>query len=229
MKSLASTALRLLLVTRRDAVASFFEDLSGTTVDVAAPTDALADDRLDRADVMAIDVALEHETATAVWRDARARRPSLPLVAVLCCPQAVNPWQLETLLGDGAGSVLDLEASRDDAVRTLEAAARGGFVLHLHLHRGQRRFLRTVLVGHETRRETKVRLLELVARGLSDRDIGAALHLSPHTVKHQVEDLRAEVGARNRTELAAWAGRHGFYRPEDDDVVPVRLAQRGER
>src|SRR5438552_856135 len=65
--------------------------------------------------------------------------------------------------------------------------------------------------------------LELVARGLSDREIGAVLHLSPHTIKHHVEHLRAEVGARNRTELAAWAGRHGFYRPEADDLVPVQL------
>src|ERR687886_116493 len=125
MKTSPSAHLRLLLVTRRDAVVAFFGGFAGVDVDLAAPTDALADDRLEHAEVAAIDVALEHDAATARWRELRARRPALPLVAVLCCPQAVNPWQLETLLGDGAGSALDLEASRDDALRTLEAAARG--------------------------------------------------------------------------------------------------------
>jgi DNA-binding NarL/FixJ family response regulator len=56
-----------------------------------------------------------------------------------------------------------------------------------------------------------LQLLELVAYGRSDREIGALLHLSPHTVKHRIERLRDALGARNRIELAAWAGRHGFY------------------
>jgi len=30
-------------------------------------------------------------------------------------------------------------------------------------------------------------------------------------VKHRIEQLRNELGVRNRTELAAWAGRNGFY------------------
>jgi DNA-binding NarL/FixJ family response regulator len=30
-------------------------------------------------------------------------------------------------------------------------------------------------------------------------------------VKHHVDQLRRDVGVRNRTELAAWAGRNGFY------------------
>ena len=61
---------------------------------------------------------------------------------------------------------------------------------------------------------------------LSDHEIGASLHLSPHTVKHHVDTLRAEVGARNRIELAAWAGKNGFYElPEPaKHTVPVTLA-----
>ena len=53
-----------------------------------------------------------------------------------------------------------------------------------------------------------------MAAGLPDHEIGRRLHLSPHTVKHHIEQLRGELGARNRIELAAWAGRHGFYRPQ---------------
>jgi DNA-binding NarL/FixJ family response regulator len=59
---------------------------------------------------------------------------------------------------------------------------------------------------------TSARILDLLVHGLSDQEIGKQLHLSPHTVKHHIDRLRGEVGARNRIELAAWAGRQGFYR-----------------
>ena len=188
---------RLLLVTRRHALASFFRSLPGIAVEVVRPD--LAGGDLEGADVVAVDVALEPDSALELCASLHRGLPSLPLVAIVCCPQSVTPWQLERLLADG------------------------GSVFHLHLRRGHRRVLQGMLAGRDSRRETNVRALELVARGLSDREIGAVLHLSPHTIKHHVEHLRAEVGARNRTELAAWAGRHGFYRPEADDLVPVQL------
>src|SRR5437588_789163 len=58
---------------------------------------------------------------------------------------------------------------------------------------------------------TDADLLGYLAQGLPDRQIGERLHLSPHTIKHYIERLRDTVGARNRIELASWAGRHGFY------------------
>src|SRR2546425_2729508 len=216
-----ASPMRLLFVTRRHALASFFRSLPGIAVDIVRPD--LAGGDLEGVDVAAVDVALEPDSAVELCTSLHRRRPSLPLVAIVCCPQSVSPWELERLLECGVGSVLDLQASADEAARTLEAAADGGSVFHLHLHRGHRRFLQGMLGGRDVRRQTNVRALELVARGLSDREIGAVLHLSPHTVKHHVEHLRAEVGARNRTELAAWAGRHGFYRPDADDLVRLQL------
>jgi DNA-binding NarL/FixJ family response regulator len=223
--SQATRPLQLLLLTRRHALVSFFETLPGVAVHAAAEPPA----ELTGIDVACVDIGLEPELAVDVCVELHERLATLPLVALVCCPQAVNPWQLERLVRTGVGSVLDLQVSASDALRTLETASRGGFVLHLHLRRGHRRFLQNVLVGGDARRESRVRALELVACGYSDREIAAALHLSPHTVKHRVEALRAEVGARNRTELAAWAGRHGFYRPESDDVVPVRLPHPADR
>ena len=58
-------------------------------------------------------------------------------------------------------------------------------------------------------------------KGLSDREIASRLHRSPHTIKHYVERLREAVGARNRIELAAWAGRHGFDQPSSSSVADV--------
>jgi DNA-binding NarL/FixJ family response regulator len=59
------------------------------------------------------------------------------------------------------------------------------------------------------------RLLTLVARGLSDRQIGAEVALSWHTVNHRIKQLCRLLGVRNRTELAAWAAVHGLYARAD--------------
>jgi DNA-binding NarL/FixJ family response regulator len=74
--------------------------------------------------------------------------------------------------------------------------------------------------------KTSAEILELLVQGLSDQEIGAQLHLSPHTVKHHIDRLRDEVGARNRIQLAAWAGRQGFLRSslEERTRVGGRLA-----
>jgi DNA-binding NarL/FixJ family response regulator len=68
---------------------------------------------------------------------------------------------------------------------------------------------------------TDVSVLGKLAQGLSDREIASRLHRSPHTIKHYVERLREVVGARNRIELAAWAGRHGFDQPPSPSATDL--------
>jgi DNA-binding NarL/FixJ family response regulator len=58
-----------------------------------------------------------------------------------------------------------------------------------------------------TSQETRVALL--VARGLSNRDVAAALFVSPRTVEHHVSSVLRKRGLRSRTELAAAFGDRG--------------------
>jgi non-specific serine/threonine protein kinase len=59
-----------------------------------------------------------------------------------------------------------------------------------------------------TRREGEV--LRLVARGLSDREIGEALSISPRTASGHVANLLAKLGLETRAAAAAFAARHGL-------------------
>ena len=52
-----------------------------------------------------------------------------------------------------------------------------------------------------TSQETRVALL--VARGLSNREVAAALFLSPKTVEHHLASVFRKRGFRSRTEVAA--------------------------
>jgi non-specific serine/threonine protein kinase len=59
-----------------------------------------------------------------------------------------------------------------------------------------------------TAREGEV--LRLVARGMSDREIAAALFVSPRTVNGHVASLLAKLGVESRAAAAAAAVRHGL-------------------
>ncbi|HVD30847.1 MAG TPA: helix-turn-helix transcriptional regulator [Methylomirabilota bacterium] len=51
--------------------------------------------------------------------------------------------------------------------------------------------------------ERELEVLDLARHGLTNRDIGERLSLSPHTIARHVANARAKLGAANRTEAAA--------------------------
>ena len=63
-----------------------------------------------------------------------------------------------------------------------------------------------------TQREEEV--LRLVARGLSNKEIGEALSISPLTVKAHLSSILEKLHLRGRVEAAAWAVRHGLSRKD---------------
>ncbi len=48
-----------------------------------------------------------------------------------------------------------------------------------------------------------------MARGLTNTEIAAELHISLSTVKTHIASLMAKLGARNRVEIAIWAYESG--------------------
>lgn len=61
--------------------------------------------------------------------------------------------------------------------------------------------------------EREEAVLREVARGLSNSEITAALHISLSTVKTHIASLMTKLSARNRVELAIWAYETGRHRP----------------
>ena len=56
----------------------------------------------------------------------------------------------------------------------------------------------------------EVQILALVARGLSNREIGTALFISEHTAANHIRSILRKSGCANRTEAASYAHRHGL-------------------
>jgi ATP/maltotriose-dependent transcriptional regulator MalT len=56
----------------------------------------------------------------------------------------------------------------------------------------------------------EVQILGLVAKGLSNREIGSALFISEHTAANHIRSILRKTGCANRTEAASYAHRHGL-------------------
>lgn len=111
---------------------------------------------------------------------------------------------------------------RDEAATQLRAEVEAGrmdgpavdAVLHVAGHRvGRRREGPAGLTARE------VEVLQLVARGRSNKQIGQQLFIAPKTVGNHVEHIYTKIGATNRAEAGLYAMQHGLL-PEDDSNAP---------
>jgi DNA-binding NarL/FixJ family response regulator len=68
------------------------------------------------------------------------------------------------------------------------------------------------LGSHETLTPREIEVLELLASGLSNKEIADRLGVSFHTVKFHVNAILGKLGASSRTEVVALAARAGLLR-----------------
>ncbi len=61
--------------------------------------------------------------------------------------------------------------------------------------------------------QREVEVLRLIARGHTNRQAAAALHVSPKTVGRHVENLYAKIGVQSRAAAAVFAMEHGLLSP----------------
>ncbi len=127
-------------------------------------------------------LGLRLDAARARLELARALRSESPQVAVDTARQARK--ELEAL---GAG-------------RDADAAA--AFIRSLGAREGTAPRSAGLLTGREKE------VLALLAQGLSNRQIGERLCISPKTAEHHVGRILGKLGLKTRAEAAAWAARH---------------------
>ncbi|MEU5921711.1 response regulator transcription factor [Streptomyces sp. NPDC047141] len=145
-----------------------------------------------------------------------------PGVAVVVLTTYVDDTSVLTALRAGARSYLSKDADRADIAAALHAArsglavldprARGALLAGADGERAARAGLREgPSPDGLTARESEV--LALMARGLSNREIGATLFLSNNTVKTHINRIFAKTGCRDRVAAAHYARRHGLTDP----------------
>ena len=61
--------------------------------------------------------------------------------------------------------------------------------------------------------ERELKVLEYIAEGMTNREIGEHMFLSEKTIKHHVGDILSKLGLTRRVEAATFAIRRGANRP----------------
>jgi DNA-binding NarL/FixJ family response regulator len=174
---------------------------------------------LARYTLVALDVAPDPLEAARVCRKLLTQQTERPLVGIVCCSNQLHFSHLQALTAVGMSSLLDLSLPLEFLAHAIQRIAHGSTIVHLDVHgeRGSPVRLAQKLVRASTAGvtfytdEENIHLLKCVACGLSDQEIANRLCLSSSTVHHRIERWCKETETRNRTELAAWAGRWGFY------------------
>lgn len=219
-----------MVATDRPAVGSFFKAMgrrsangvSTTIVDPRPNGVQRAAHAVTFASVAVVDASPDLAQARELCGRLRAERPDLPVAALFCCPCSATAAQLRSFIATGIASFLDLQLSADRALNALRAVARGEDVVCLQLAGEEVRALLHGGDGSEPLDNEELVLLRLVAAGMTDHEIGDEMFLSHHTIKHRIERLRHRANARNRIQLAAWAGRRLELSDEPRSAVQRR-------
>jgi DNA-binding NarL/FixJ family response regulator len=144
------------------------------------------------------------------------RQEALPCAIVVLTVYQDDDHLFAALKAGASGYVLK-EAPAEQMVEAVRAAARGeGFIGPSLVGRVLEEFARVArlraaskeVFAELTRREMEV--LELVGKGLRNREIAERLFLSEKTVKNHISSIFMKLQVNDRTEAALLAARHGL-------------------
>lgn len=113
----------------------------------------------------------------------------------------------------GATGYLMKDSPRRELFRAIQKVAQGESVLAPTV--ANRLMERMRAPGEETLSKREIEVLQLVARGNSNRDIGKALHISTATVKTHLVRIFDKLGVDDRTAAVTVALERGIMRLDD--------------
>ncbi len=212
--------IRLLLVDDHEIVRRGLRELLESNADLVVTQQAgtlegaLALD-MSEVDVAVLDVRLPDGSGVDLCRHVRDAHPHVK--CLMLTSFADNEALNASVLAGAHGYVLK-NVRGDDLVDSIRRVSRGEMLLSAdQIERARERLRRQI--SEELRLESlsaqERRILELLAEGLSNREIGEVMFLAEKTVKNYVSNLLAKLGFQRRTEAALFAQRQ-FDRDRHD-------------
>jgi DNA-binding NarL/FixJ family response regulator len=179
--------------------------------------DALYRTRLLSPDVVLMDIRMAHLDGIAATRDVLA---AFPDVKVMILTTFEQDDYIFGALSAGASGFLLKRTRPEDLVAAIHTIAAGDSLLSPSVtsrviarmaHQRAPETTRDERLAALTQRERQV--LELVARGLSNSEIGATLVIEESTVKTHTKRILAKLGVRDRVQAVIFAYEHGLASP----------------
>jgi DNA-binding NarL/FixJ family response regulator len=174
--------------------------------EAATAAEALARMPAAKADVAVLDVRLPDGDGVALCRDLRSSDPSL--ACLMLTSFADDDALFGAVMAGAAGYVLK-QIGGADLVAAVRVVAAGGSLLDpsttTRMLERLRRQDAAAVDPLAVLTEQERRILELIAEGLTNRQIGQRLFLAEKTVKNYVSAMLTKLGLQRRTQAAVLA------------------------
>jgi two-component system, NarL family, response regulator DevR len=208
--------IRVLLVDDHELVRAGLRTLLSTDPQImllgeaATGAQAISMAREHQPDVVLLDAHLPDLSGPEVCRRLRATVPD----AVVAMLTTFTDYELvRDCVRAGVQGYLLKDIAQLDLSRSLKALARGEAVIDPKVAPLILAAARQGggAAGDEPMLSARQReVLQLVAQGMSNREIGARTNLSELTIKSYIEEILLHLGARNRVHAAILATKHGW-------------------
>jgi DNA-binding NarL/FixJ family response regulator len=178
-------------------------EVAGTAENGAEAVEAC---RATRPDVVLMDLEMPVMDGIAATQTIRAE---LPQTAVLVLTSFSDVRRITAALAAGASGYLLKDASADDVVRGIRAAAEGGAPLDPHAARLllEARNAPDPLEGISPRERE---VFALLLHGLPNKLIAQRLEISEKTVKTHLTNIFRRIDVTDRVQAVLWAERRGL-------------------
>lgn len=188
------------------AMLSVHEDIE-VVGEAASADEAVKRVGLDQPDVVVMDVRMPDKSGIEACREILANFPD---VRVLMLTSYADEEALMASIMAGASGYVLKRVKGADLIEDIRRVARGESLLDPDMV--ERLFER---LRHGTREDPKLaqlteqerKILDLIADGLTNRQIAEKMFLAEKTVKNYVSTILAKMGMSNRSEAAAYVAR----------------------
>jgi DNA-binding NarL/FixJ family response regulator len=178
--------------------------------------EAVREARRVRPDLIVMDVRMPRLSGIEACREIRAE---LPDTNVLMLTSYADERAVMAAIVAGASGFMLKEVQTTELLEAMRTVGRGGKILDASSSAAViEQIRRGNVVSEEDRvaqqlNERELKILDLIAEGLTNREIGEQLYLSEKTVKHHVSDILSKLGLTRRVEAAGFAIRRAARKP----------------
>jgi NarL family two-component system response regulator LiaR len=169
-----------------------------------------------RPDVILMDLVMPRKDGIAATAEIKAENPAARVLVLTSFAQDKNVYQA---IKAGATGYLLKDTSSRELVQAIRSVHRGEFSLQPTIALKVVRELSRASSSPETGSaltEREVKVLELLARGLSNQEIAQELCISKHTVNTHVSNILSKLHLASRTQAALYAIKKGLVSTEPE-------------
>jgi two-component system response regulator DevR len=184
------------------------EDLE-VVAEAADGKQAVASARIDRPDVVVMDIRMPEGDGISACREIRDQNPDIQVIMLTSFSD--DEALFNSIMAGAAGFVLK-QIRGQDLITAIRTVGSGGSLLDPGAARRVLDRLRKAKIDEKDPKLSRLspqeeRILEMIADGLTNKEIGERINLSDKTVKNYVSSILQKLEVARRSEAASFIAR----------------------